>query len=242
VQALELNAEPVVTRVELEPAIQIPEFFFVCVPYERTDRVAQVVDQAATYQPGQDPIVGAIVTAFGSQDPEDPNDSYDVLTGWRNAVDELASIGATEVSFAVFRNVDQGIISGGPSVETVAAAVEYANENDLSVTILPLFETDQGWRGNYDPSGRERKVFQSEYTQWISDLATIEGVDRFNIGSELNAMVANTDNIDFFSNLLDTAEASFAAVGNTEARLGYAANHDAFSDDGHRALFRLTRL
>ena len=184
-----------------------------------------------------DPVVGAVVTAFVAQDPENPNDSYDILTGWKAAVDELHSINATEVSFAVYRQVDQGVISGGPSVATVSQAVEYAVEKDISVTILPVFETDQGWRGNYDPVGQERTVFQSQYSEWISDLAAIEGIDRFNIGSELNAMVANPNNAEFFEGLLDTVEATFEMAENTETRIGYAANHDAFSNEGHRALF-----
>lgn len=194
-------------------------------------------DAPLLYQPTVDPVVGAVVTAFVSQDPEDASDSYDILTGWKAAADELHSVGAKEVSFAVYRQVEQGVLSGGPSVATVAEAVEYAVERDLSVTILPLFETDQGWRGNYDPTGVERDAFQSQYTQWISELAMINGIDRFNIGSELNAMVANADNADFFEGLLDTAEASFEIAGNTETRIGYAANHDAFHDDGHRDLF-----
>jgi hypothetical protein len=188
-------------------------------------------------QQTSDPVVGAVVTAFVGQDPENPDDSYDVLTGWKAAVDELHSINATEVSFAVYRQVDQGAVAGGPSVWTVSQAVEYAVEKDLSVTILPLFETDQGWRGNYDPVGQERAVFQSQYSDWIADLAAIGGVDRFNIGSELNAMVANPDNAEFFSGLLDTVEATFALTENTETRIGYAANHDAFSNEGHRTLF-----
>ena len=190
-----------------------------------------------TEQTNDDPVVGAVVTAFVAQDPENPNDSHDILTGWRAAVDELSSINATEVSFAVFRQVNQGFISGGPSVETVTQAVDYANERGLSVTILPLFETEQGWRGNYDPTGNERTIFQSQYSAWITELAAIDGVDRFNIGSELNAMVANADNAEFFAGLLDSVEAQFAIDGNTETRIGYAANHDAFSDAGHNTLF-----
>ena len=192
---------------------------------------------ASGSQAADDPVVGAVVTAFVAQDPENTSDSYDVLTGWRNAVDELHSINATEVSFAVFRQVNQGVVSGGPSVWTVTQAVEYAVEKDLSVTILPLFETDQGWRGNYDPVGQERYVFQTQYSQWISELAEIEGVDRFNIGSELNAMVANPNNAEFFQGLLQSVEETFVAQGNTETRIGYAANHDAFTNSGHRTLF-----
>jgi len=194
-------------------------------------------DAPLNYQPTVDPVVGAVVTAFVSQDPEDANDRYDILTGWKAAADELHSIGASEVSFAVYRQVDQGKLSGGPSVSTVAQAVEYAVGKNLSITILPIFETPEGWRGDYDPTGSERSAFQSDYTQWISDLAKINGIDRFNIGSELNAMVANANNAEFFKNLLQTAETSFAIAENTTGRIGYAANHDAFGNDAHRDLF-----
>ena len=194
-------------------------------------------DPPLNYQPSVDPIVGAVVTAFVSQDPQDADDSYDVLTGWIAAVDELSSVGAREVSFAVYRQVNQGILSGGPSVETVAVAVAYANENNLSVTILPVFETNSGWRGEYDPTGQERSVFQNQYEQWIFELSKIEGVDRLNIGSELNQMVANPSNAEFFAGLIDDAQAGFDMVGNQDGRIGYAANYDAFANDGHRVLF-----
>lgn len=206
-------------------------------PDAPADFCQHILQPASESQTSDDPVVGAVVTAFVAQDPENPNDSYDVLTGWRNAVDELHAINATEVSFAVYRQVNQGVISGGPSVWTVTQAVEYAVEKDLSVTILPLFETDQGWRGNYDPVGQERYVFQTEYSQWINELAAIDGVDRFNIGSELNAMVANPNNAEFFQGLLESVEETFIAEGNTETRIGYAANHDAFTNSGHRTLF-----
>lgn len=194
-------------------------------------------DPPFRYQPDSDPIVGAVVTAFVAQDPEDASDSYDVLTGWLAAVDELSSIGATEVSFAVYRQVNDGVLSGGPSVETVATAVDYAIQKNLSVTILPVFETESGWRGNYDPIGETRDVFQTGYRQWISDLSKIEGIDRFNIGSELNQMLGNAANEEFFAGLITVAQEGFDSVGNESGRIGYAANHDAFSNESHRTLF-----
>ena len=193
-------------------------------------------------QPNVDPAVGAVVTAFVSQDPENPEDSYDILTGWLAAVDELHSIGANEVSFGVYRQVEQGMLSGGPSVQTVATAVAHANQKNLSVTILPIFETAEGWRGDYDPEGEERATFQNQYSQWISELAQIEGVDRLNIGSELNQMVANPDNAEFFTGLIDIAQQGFEIAGNESGRIGYAANHDAFSNDGHHALFSQSEI
>lgn len=190
----------------------------------------------AVYEPGFDPNVGSVVTAFVQNDPQNSNDSYDILTGWKAAVDEFVSVGLNEITFAVFRQVNGGWLSGGPALETVNAAVQYAADNDLSVTLLPLFETDEGWRGNYDPTGQTRENFQSEYTNWISDLAQIENVDRFNIGSELNRMVENPNNFAFFDNLIQTARTTLDSAGNVDTRIGYAANFDAYTDPQHIAL------
>ena len=184
----------------------------------------------AVYQPGFDPNVGAVATAFVQHDPQNSNDSYDILTGWKAAVDEFVSVGLNEITFAVFRQVNGGWLSGGPTLATINSAVQYAASNDLSVTLLPLFETDQGWRGNYDPTGQTQNVFQTQYQNWISDLAQIENVDRFNIGSELNAMVGNPDNFAFFDELIQTTRSVLDSAGNTQTRIGYAANFDAYTD------------
>ena len=88
-------------------------------------------DPPLNYQPTIAPVVGAVVTVFVSQDPENSKDSYNTLTDWIAAIDELKSIGASEISFGVYRQVDQGVISGGPSVETVATAASYAELSRL---------------------------------------------------------------------------------------------------------------
>ena len=188
-----------------------------------------------------DPNVGAIVTTFNSFDPQDPNDPFDILTNWNSAVDELAALGVSEVTFAVFRNVQGGVFSGGPTLATVQSAVEYANEKGLSVTVLPLFEAN-GWRGNYDPTGSERAQFRSEYKSLISQLAMIEGIDRFSVGSELNAMVNNVANHDFFFELIDDVRSAFASVGNTTGRVGYTANFDAYDNPQHVSLLAAADL
>ena len=188
---------------------------------------------ASTYEPGLDPSIGAIATAFIQNDVENPNDPWDILTGWRATVDEFVSIGINEITFAVFRQVQNGNLSGGPSNATVQAAVEYANENNISVTILPLFETESGWRGEYNPTGETRTQFQTQYKQWLTDLASIPGIDRFNIGTELNRMVNDPSNYDFFVDLIYTVKETFQSVGNQDGRVGYAANHDAYDSAGH---------
>lgn len=192
-------------------------------------------ESSFVYDTNFDPNVGAVVTAFLDNDPQDSTDSYDILTGWKAAVDELVSVGIEEVTFAVFRNVNNGNLTGGPTIATVTSAVQYANASDLSVTILPLFEAN-GWRGDYDPSGSQRERFQSQYSEWIEELAGISGIDRFNIGSELNQMVENGNNASFFTSLINKVQNRFQQVGNSNGRIGYAANFDAYQNAEHVAL------
>lgn len=200
------------------------------------DEIIQVTENAPdVYNRSIDPNVGSIITTFNGFDPQDPSDPFDILTGWTAAVDELLSLGVTEVTFAVFRDVQGGFFSGGPTLETVTSAVEYANANGLSVTLLPLFEAN-GWRGDYDPTGSERNRFRNEYRSLINELALIEGVDRFSVGSELNAMVNNVNNHDFFHELISDVREAFASTGNTTGRVGYTANFDAYNNAQHVSL------
>ena len=182
-----------------------------------------------------DPTVGAVVTAFTDNDPQNPNDPWDILTNWNLATDELTSLGVDEVTFGVYRFVSNGSLWGGPTIETVAAAVAHAKQNGLDVTILPLFEAD-GWRGDYDPTGSLQDTFRASYSDLISDLAHIEDVDRFNIATELNAMVNNLDNHAYFAELISDVEAAFVATGNTTGQIGFTANFDAFDNAQHTAL------
>ena len=195
-------------------------------------------DSKSTYQTLIDPAIGAVVTAFVDFDPQDPNDPWDILTNWNTATDELASIGVDEVTFGVFRNSTDGELWGGPAIETVRAAVAHAKQNGLHVTILPLFEAD-GWRGDYDPTGWRQDNFQTDYREFISDLAHIEGIDRFNIGTELNALVNNFDNHAYFADLISDVETAFVATGNTTGQIGYTSNFDAFDNAGHTALINM---
>ena len=189
---------------------------------------------ADMYEPGIDPVIGSVVTAFIRDDPQDSDDSWDIETNWKAAATELSSLGATEITFAVYRVVDsEGGLSGGPSFDVVSAAVKHASNLGLSVTILPVFESDHfGWRGEYNPSGVERANFQSHYANWIAGLAGIPNVSRLNIGSELNAMVSDSENHLFFASLTELARQS-----GYEGRLGYTANFDIFMEKNHQTLW-----
>ena len=57
----------------------------------------------SVFERGRDPKVSVIVTSFLDHDPQDPANAYDILTGWKKAVDELSSLGVNEITFAVFR-------------------------------------------------------------------------------------------------------------------------------------------
>ncbi len=212
------------------------EFLQVNGYFQFADPIAATLNSPDVYHRSFDPNVGTILTAFSDSDPQNPQDPWDILTSWKSAIDELESIGVDEVTFAVFRRAQGGYLVGGPTIATVTSAVEYANEKGFSVTMLPLFETEGGWRGDYDPSGAERTVFRNEYTQLISDLAHIEGIDRFSVVSELNAMVNNTNNHAWIQSLVSVVESAFDSAGNTGGRIGATANFDAYDNWQHTQL------
>ena len=181
---------------------------------------------ADVYQPGFDPALGATVNAFLWQDPRNSADPWDIETGWLAAVDELAAAGANQVNFSVFRQVDSyGALTGGTHLDTVRSAVQRANELGLTVSLLPLFETQNGWRGDYNPSGAEQTQFRNDYRQFVFDLATIEGVQRLTVSSELNAMHLDSRNNAFFDSLIsDVAASGFAG------QIGVTANFDIYQN------------
>ncbi|MEM7315288.1 MAG: hypothetical protein AAF497_19280, partial [Planctomycetota bacterium] len=209
------------------------------------DAAEEPIASDLKYTPGFDPVTGSVITSFSGFDPQDPNDSFDILTGWKAAVDELAAIGTEEVTFAVYRQVYNGNLQGGAAMATVEAAIDYANQNDLSVTVLPLFEVFTGgdaWRGEYDPRGAERTRFRTQYSEFVTELAGIAGIDRFNVGTELNAMVNNTANATFFEELIDETRLALDDAGNTATRIGYSANFDAFDNSQHELLWSNSKI
>jgi len=179
---------------------------------------------AGVYEPGFDPALGATINAFIWEDPNNSDDPWDIETAWLRAVDELAESGADQVNFSVFRGVDSyGAVDGGTRLDTVRKAVDRANEHGLTVSLLPLFETRQGWRGDYNPRGAEQTRFQNEYRQFVLDLASIDGVARLTVASELNAMHADSGNDAFFDSLIaDVASSDFAG------QIGVTANFDVY--------------
>ena len=185
------------------------------------------------YEFGLDPRIGATVTAFIANDSQNPYDPWDIRTNWLYAVDELVSLDFDEVNFAVYRQVNsQGQISGGPSLETVQAAVSRAKDQGLFVSLLPVFETDSGWRGDYNPSGQIGQTFQAGYSQWIQGMAALDGVDRLTVASELNALHADASNDGFFDNLISSvANSSFSG------EIAVTANFDVVNSPQLRRLW-----
>ncbi len=179
---------------------------------------------ANVYEPGFDPALGATVNAFLSQDPQNSADTWDIGTGWLLAVDELAAAGADQVNFSVYRQVNSyGNLVGGTHLDTVRSAVQRANEHGLTVSLLPLFETSQGWRGDYNPVGAEQTQFRNDYRQFVLSLAAIDGVERLTVASELNQMHADSGNNAFFDSLItDVASSDFAG------QIGVTANFDVY--------------
>ena len=218
------------------------EFLQVNGYFQFADPIAAASNSPDVFHRSFDPNVGTILTAFTDNDPQNPSDPWDILTNWKSAIDELESLGIDEVTFAVYRNAQGGYLTGGPTIATVTSAVEYANERGFSVTMLPLFEANGGWRGDYDPSGNEQAIFREQYTQLITDLAQIEGIDRFSVASELNAIINNTNNHAWLKGLVSVVESAFDSVGNSTGRIGITANFDAYENQQHTALLTQSGL
>lgn len=185
---------------------------------------------AAVFEPESDPDVGTNITTFVSELAG--TESSKIASSWISSAKEAAEAGLSEVTFAVTRKVDsKGNISGGPAIKSVAAAVEAANEFGLDVNIFPLFETASGWRGDYDPTGAERTTFRSDYVELITDLASIDGITRLNFASEMDAMIENEANREFFEGLIGIAKEELAENGNEATRVGFATTLDSIADD-----------
>ncbi len=187
---------------------------------------------ADIYQPGFDPQVGATINAFIWQDARNSQDSYDIETGWLAAVNELSAHGADQVNFSVYRRVlEDGSVTGGTHLDTVRSAIQRADELGLTVSVLPLFETDQGWRGDYNPTGAARTNFQNQYRDFVLSLAEIDGIDRLTVASELNEMVSDPNNNAYFDSLIEDVAANF------EGQVGFTANFDIYQSDAFRRIW-----
>lgn len=196
---------------------------------------------ADAYEPGLDPAVGAIVTSYDAEDYRDSMNPRDQLTGWKSAVDELAALGADEVTFSVYRLVDGGNFRNGPTIDTVTRAVDYAVQKNLKVTLLPLFEATSGggWRGNYNPQGAEQDRFREQYAEFVIELASIPEVSRLDIASEMDAMVTAITGPEHSNYLYFTSLIEDVVEAGHEGQIGFVATAESYRDHGYEELWKL---
>ena len=186
---------------------------------------------ADVYEPGQDAQVGFNMVSFVREGRKAGKQH------WVDGVQSMVDAGATQVTLAVYREVRGG--SGkvkrgtGPRYSVIEAAAEHAQSLGMQVTINPLFEVSSpdGWRGDWNPVGKDAAKFQRSYQKYVGALTKIASdtnADRLNIGSELVAFVNNPDNHQYLNDLIDDLDSQF------DGQLGYVANWSNF-DSAHLA-------
>jgi hypothetical protein len=141
---------------------------------------------------------------------------------------------------------------GGLTNAELTASIAKARSLGMSVTVNPMVQrTDDGSRSllYFDPlvttPGSSTETFWSGYNSTLTNWATIAknaGAQRFNVGSELEALEGSNPNIpvtnpsatltglrDRWSTTINVAD---AALGGTAAttKLGYHSNHWSFSN------------
>ena len=176
----------------------------------------------STYEPGTDSLVGFNMVSFSKQRGKQARNN------WANGVQSLHENAVQHVTINVYKEVrfTNGRVLGGSGTgnDVLRTALEQASELGMSVTLNPIFEVvggNESWRGAFDPSDADRGRFQRSYRAWVKKLAKYAQryeVERLGIGSELVAMVGDSDNHDFFSDVIAVANEGF------EGQIGYGAN------------------
>jgi len=177
-------------------------------------------DTERVYDPA-DPAIGYNLISYKSDNPLELDEYF-------TAIDELVAVKADHVNLVVFRRVGvDGKIDfrSGPKLWTIYMAAQYAKDNNLKVTLTPIFETETGsaWRGDWNPYGTTRLNFTRHYTILLRQLASVAArtdADKLNVGSELVSFVNDPRNHHYFNVMVALCGKLF------EGELGYNANWD----------------
>ncbi len=181
------------------------------------------------YEPGDDTGLGFNLVSWWN--PE--TDGMDGSAVWEYAVQDAWNHGFTHVSLCPVRYFEPstGTIAvtseKGPELSHIAAGAARAKSLGMTVTINPFVEYQDftQWRGLWNPSGSVAETFWTDYTQYVSEVAAVAqaaSADRMTIGTELRAIMQNSNHNAAVSAVIDAAEASFSGD------IGYAANHDNY--------------
>ena len=197
--------------------------------------IASAQSDPETYEIGTDPALGYSMNSYIR--------SRFGMREWTTGVSDMKTAKCRHVSIVAFRSVDA--VSGrvnlgtGPSMEQLNASIVRAKVHGMKVTLTPLFDVlsesgATGWRGNWNPKGKQRTTFYQGYQRFILALARLaerHNVERFNIASELDAMVEDDENDAYFNRLINRTQTMYS--GN----IGYAATYDSYQSERVKELF-----
>lgn len=152
---------------------------------------------------------------------------------YRSRIDEIRALGANAISLMPFyflENIDAVVIEAvpgrTPSDANIVATGNYAREQGLAVTLLPVVHIrkpgPRDWRGAYEPAGERLDVFFQHYGRFITaqaDLARELRADSLAVGSELLRLERHADR---WRALIEACRARF------RGRLTYSANWDQY--------------
>jgi len=205
-------------------ALSILTFLFLASP-ARSQETVDLFDPA-------DPVIGYNLVSYQDNNPRE-------LEEYFKAIDELIAVNADHVNLVVFRRVGaDGAFdyTSGPSIMTIYLAALRAKTNNLKVTITPIFETEteNAWRGAWNPTGEALSNFNRDYLRFVRWLAVISrwsDADKLNVGSELSAFVNNPDNKFAMQRLLAVCSRIYSG------ELGYNANWDNVESPAVKEIF-----
>ena len=158
----------------------------------------------------------------------------DVSFSYTPLLEEIAALGATHVSLVVpLYQTHGGSVKLrlhtrlSPSLSAIAEAVRAAHRAGLEVTLFPIVRLEAPrspgeWRGTLAPDDRD--AWFASYQGWLGDLAalaTLTGVTRLAVGSELSSLDGDLDR---WRPLLAKVRAIFPGT------LVYSANWDHYKE------------
>lgn len=171
---------------------------------------------------------------------------------WVTAIDRMYQNGFRHVSLSPLRfaNINTGQLltdaesAQGSPLSSLVVGLERATQLGMKVTLNPFIEPYNPtptsgnqyfaeipgtggctWRGCWNPSGAVRDTFFASYQAYLQEIATLAqqyGVERMSVGTELNALDANSSNNPHWDAAIDAVDAIYTG------QIGYAANWDRF--------------
>jgi hypothetical protein len=183
---------------------------------------------ALTYDAGSDPVLGFNI--WGVQNTPVG------AAAWESAIQEMYDSGFRQVAIGHWRymDADTGAVTstdpvswtGASTDAEIEAAVARAKSLGMSVTFRAFIEPFQGtnffWRGSVNTNDTTRATFWSQYTPFVTSMASMAqqyGVERFMVGVEMEALASDAANSPYWTSLIDSVSNVYTG------QIGYGSNH-----------------